>query len=64
MTVSRKVGNAVCRNRVKRLLREYFRLNRHVFKPALELSIIAKRNAGGVTAKNVTQELAFLKKLS
>jgi len=62
LTVSRKVGNAVCRNRIKRFLREYFRQNRHCFEKPIELSVIAKRNAGKVTINDIVQELSFLKK--
>ncbi len=31
ISVQRKVGNAVRRNRIKRIIREVFRLNRHLF---------------------------------
>jgi ribonuclease P protein component len=44
MSVSRKVGNAVLRNRVRRLYREAFRLTRHVMPTGLDLVLIPRRN--------------------
>ena len=57
LTVSRKVGNAVCRNRIKRWIRELFRNNYKKFGQIADVSIIAKRQAGCLTHLQVNQEL-------
>lgn len=49
LTVTRKVGNAAARNRVKRVLREYFRQNRHVITGRWDINIIAKKNTRGLS---------------
>lgn len=41
--VSKKVGDAVFRNRIKRLFREIFRLNQYVLSQKTDYLIIAKR---------------------
>lgn len=45
ITVTRKVGNAVVRNRIKRLVREAFRRNHLRFAPGLDVVWVAKRDA-------------------
>ncbi len=58
ITVSTKLGKAVKRNRVRRRLREIYRLNESRFVPGTELVIVARGRA--VTAAYRQLETAFL----
>ncbi|MBF0448050.1 MAG: ribonuclease P protein component [Magnetococcales bacterium] len=60
MTVSRKVGNAVVRNRIKRTIREFFRKNRGQLVPALSCVVIARPRAGQTANSELTQSLTTL----
>ena len=42
--VSKKVGIAVVRNRVKRVLREFFRINQAQIPPAIDIVVIPRRS--------------------
>ncbi len=56
-TVTKKIGGAVIRNRVKRAIRETFRQVR-VDLPALDLVVIARNGSGALSALDVASELS------
>ena len=60
ITVSRKTGNAVTRNRVKRRIRELQRLNRGSVIPGKDIVVIATRQAPGATFDMMKIEYADL----
>ncbi len=45
ITVTKKVGNAAVRNRIKRIIRECFRLEKQKIKGCWDINIIAKKAA-------------------
>ena len=57
ITVTKKVGSAVQRNRIKRVVREVFRRNRVLFPRSHDVVLIAKRNAVGVDYDSLVGEL-------
>jgi ribonuclease P protein component len=57
ITVTKKVGKAATRNRIKRLAREYFRKNRHIFTEHWDISLIAKRQGAGISNVAMFQSL-------
>jgi len=58
IVVSRKVGNAVVRNRAKRLIREAFRASAELFAEDLDVIVIIKRPPGEARLDDVTAEWA------
>ncbi len=59
LAVTRRLGNAARRNRVKRLLREFFRRHK-VALPPKDIVIMAKKGAEALTYPEVDQELSRL----
>lgn len=57
ITVTKKVGPAVTRNRIKRYSREYFRLNRHKFTGIWDINIIAKQEAATLSSEQAFSSL-------
>lgn len=45
LTIPKKVGNAVLRNKIKRILRESFRKSKHLFRDNYDFVVNAKKNS-------------------
>lgn len=59
-SISKKVGTAVERNRIRRILKEICRLNMAVFEPGFDYVIIVRPYAKNITFKEAEEYLLKL----
>jgi ribonuclease P protein component len=60
ITASRKVGNAIVRNRVKRNVREWFRRDRGRMAEGLDFVVIARKGSGDLAGREIRARLTQL----
>jgi ribonuclease P protein component len=64
ITASRKVGGAVVRNRIKRLVREFFRHYQQQLVPSRDVLVIVRPSAADASCTEVEHELAAALKIA
>ena len=64
ITITKKVGNAVVRNKIRRRIKEIYRLNLHKIKGGYDLIIIPKKNVVDISFKDLESALNHILKRS
>lgn len=62
ISVSKKIGKSVVRNRIKRLIKESFRRNKHMFKTGYDIIFIARKKAAEANYLEIEESIKFLVK--
>jgi len=60
VSISKKTGSAVARNRMRRLIKEFFRLHKHLFRENTDTSVIVKAIPEKATLQSVGEELRLV----
>lgn len=63
ISVSKKVGNSVIRHRVKRVIKECYRLHEEMFNSGLDIVVIARASAKGKSYKAMESALLHVSNL-
>jgi len=59
LTVGKGIGKAVSRNRVKRLIRESYRLMEYKIKTGYDIVIVARNRAAGQSYEKIRKDTEF-----
>ena len=60
ISVSKKVGNSVVRHRIKRLVKEAYRLHEDMFNSGLDIVVIARKPADEISYREAESALLHL----
>lgn len=63
ISVSKKIGNSIVRHRIKRLVKESYRLHENMFNSGLDIVVIARSGAADLGFNDVESALLHLSKL-
>ena len=64
LTVSKKIGNAVVRNKIKRLIRENYRLREDKIMPGVDIVIVARHSVRDKSFHEIGKDMDYILKKS